>query len=309
MNRYSLLASLHRWSSNQDENFITELLVYLLNFYLVHEPQAAVYMIERITGNLLSLKTNEISTISVTTQAHTEEGIPDIKIENNSFLIFIEVKVDHNFGNKQLSRYKAALEKESKQTALITLTRYHPVHHRADIIPDHAVLWHQLADWLTELPLENIVAKFLTDEFLTFLEYRGIAMKQVSWQLEEGVRAFKNLIDMLGEVLSSRGIKIHQKSAAWDWMGYYLENKTLFAGIYYDNPGVLVINTEVELVDNKPNEPEIGFYKDGAWRNELDLYSEDVHFFSRTKASQIACLGDFVEKSVKYGLTLTKRSI
>jgi hypothetical protein len=309
MNRCGLLTSLHRWASHQDENFITEALVYLLNFCLVHEPQAAAYMIEKITGNLLSLKTNEINTISVTTQVHTNKGIPDIKIESDSFLVFIEVKVDSNFASNQLSRYKVVLTKNSKQTGLITLTRYRPEQHGADITPDHAVLWHQLADWLTELPLKNSVAKFLSDEFLKLLEYRRLAMKQVSWQLEEGVIAFRNLIDMLGEALSSRGINIHSRSAAWDWIGYYLENKRLFAGITYENPGIVIINNEGELVDNKPDEPEIGFYQsENEWRNELDLYSEDVHFFCRTKASQIACLGNFVEESVKYGLSLTKCS-
>ena len=306
MDNNNLLISLHKWSSNQDENFITEVLVYLLNFYLRHEHDSSISIIKRITNGQLTLTANELSTLLITTQAHTEKGIPDIRIENNFFLSFIEVKIDSNFGSDQLSRYKAILKSSKKKTALIVLTRYHHEQHRADISPDYAIRWHEISDWLSQLELTNSVSKFLTKEYIKLLEQRGVAMNQVNWQLTEGVRALKTVVDMLGEAIAACGLKIHSKSGAWQWMGYYIEDKRLFAGVYYDNPGQIVINTEVELNDDRPNEPDIGLYQNGDWRNILELGSEAVHFFSRTKASQMACLEKFITESVEFGRKVVK---
>lgn len=306
MSKCSLLTSLHRWAKHQEENFVTETLVYLLNLYLEYEPHTAEDIIRKITGNKVPLSHNNIQTVSITTQVYLGEGIPDIKIENNNFLAFIEVKIDSDFGNNQLSRYKSVLSKDSRKTALITLTRYDPNQHKADVAPDYSVKWHQVADWLyVSIPnLKNTTTQFITREFIYLLQERRLAMRQVNWQLEEGVRSLTSLIDMLKEALDSCKVEIHQRSAAWDWIGYYLEKKTLFIGIYYDSPGLLTINTEAKLIDNKPIPPTIGFYKESTWRNQLDLYSEDVHFFSRSKASQITCLEDFIKENVKYGLSL-----
>lgn len=306
MDNNNLLISLHKWSSNQDENFITEVLVYLLNYYLLYEYDSSISIIKRITNGKLSLTDNDLSSLLITTQAHTHKGIPDIRIENNFFLGFIEVKVDSNFGSDQLSRYKAILSASNKQTGLISLTRYDHEQHGADISPDYAIRWHEISDWLSKLQLTNIVSKFLTKEYIKLLEHRGLAMNQVSWQLTEGVRALKNVLDMLGEAISACGLKIYSKSGAWQWMGYYIEDKRLFAGVYYDNAGQIVINTEVELNDDRPNDPDIGLYQNGGWRNIIELGSEDVHFFSRSKASQLACLEKFVAESVEFGRKVVK---
>ena len=129
-------------------------------------------------------------------------------------------------------------------------------------------------------------------------------MEQTNWQLVEGVKALKNLIGMLGEALSATNIKIYSKSGAWEWMGYYIEDKKFFVGVYYDEPNLIILNTEVALNDNIPKEPEKGRYVDNGWQNELDLQSESVYFFSRSKASQAACLEEFVKESVDYGKQL-----
>ena len=306
MDGKNLLTALYKWSSGQDENFITEILVYLLNHYLSNEDVASKSIFSRITGGRLKPNAAEFDALSVTTQTHTKKGIPDVKIENNHFLCFIEVKVDSHFGNNQLSRYRSILNASDKSTALISLTRYPYDQHGADIAPDHAFRWHEIADWLKALDLKSTISIFLTNEYIDFLEHRGLSMNHVNWQLTEGVRALKNVVDMLGEAISSCGIEICSKSGAWQWMGYYIESKRFFVGIYYDNPEQITLNTEVGLIDERPSEPEIGFYKDGGWQNTLELCSEEVHFFSRTRASQLACLEEFLRNSVEFGRKVIK---
>ena len=43
---------------------------------------------------------------------------------------------------------------------------------------------------------------------------------------------------------------------------------------------------------------------DGEWYNCLDLESEDIHFFARSKESQLQCLEKFIKESVEFGNTL-----
>ncbi len=122
----NLLIPLHKWASNHDENFLTEILVFLLNHYAQNEPQSAISLISLITDDRLVLSEKDLNVLRIEAQHHTTEGSPDIKLETLSFVCFIEVKVDSGFGHDQLARYKKLLGKYKKRSALITLTRYYP---------------------------------------------------------------------------------------------------------------------------------------------------------------------------------------
>ncbi len=304
MKDQNIFIPLHNLANQQDENFLTEIFVYLLNHYLKYEKQAALLLIKRMTDNKIKIVETELIGLDISTRAKTEEGVPDIYVFSKNVLIFIEVKVDSDFGWKQLSKYKEVLEKSEKITMLITLTRYHHKLHNPDIEPDYGFRWHHLSDWLNELDLNLEISRFLTNQYIELLKHRGVAMEKTNWQLVEGVKSLKNLVDMIGEALSSASIQIHSKSGAWKWMGYYIEEKKFFVGIYYDTPNFIFLNTEVALLDGIPKEPEIGEYDGGGWQNGLDMESESEYFFSRTKASQIILLEKFLKKNVDYGKTL-----
>ena len=67
----------------------------------------------------------------------------------------------------------------------------------------------------------------------------------------------------------------------------------------------------MSLRDDRPEKPDIGNYfgstgEKQRWENSLDLTSEDTHFFSRSKASQQACLEKFIKESFKFGKTIIK---
>ena len=275
-----------------------------------HAPLNSILssILRKITNNNISLRVEDTNSIDISTQSYTEYGIPDIRIENNQFLCYIEVKVDSNFGSDQLTRYKKILDSSTKETYLFVLTRYDYKLHGADITPDFGFKWHSLSDWLANLQLSNVISKYLTDEYISFLEHRGLAMNKINWQLVDGVRSLKSIMSMISEAISGAGINIYSKSGAWEWMGYYIEEKKLFIGVYYDNPEQVVINTEVALDESKPKEPEIGQYSDSGnvWRNILELNDEATHFFSRNKVSQLSCLENFVTESVNYARTIVK---
>lgn len=307
MDNINLLVPLHNLASSQDENFLTEVLAYMLNFFSMHEKKSAIRLMKFITGGIFQPSVEDLKRIDITTQIKTSEGCPDIKIETKDYLIYIEVKVDSDFGYDQLARYKKALSLSQKTTILITLTRYHHVLHKSDIPPDFGIIWNQLSDWLNELNLSKSVSRFLTNQFITLLKKRGVAMKEISWQLQDGIADLINLVDVISEALAASNINISRKSAGWDWRGYYIEEK-FFVGIYFNQPNLIIFNSEVELAENRTKEPTLGHYEGHGtgWQNELNLYSEEVHFFSRTKNSQLECLEKFLKESYVYGQTLIK---
>jgi hypothetical protein len=300
-----LLTNLHRLASGQDENFITETFVYVLRILISNEPKAASLILRAITDGFINVSTDEINSVDIKTQVTTESGKPDISISTDDHLVYIEVKVDSGFGHCQLERYRSQLQRSGIiNTKLITLTRYQFIDYPSCEAPDFSLRWHILPDLLSNLTIKDKVTLYVISEFINLLRIRGLAMEKVGWEIISGVKSFIALIDMIAEALAAKKVSIHRNSPAQDWRGYYLENKTFFIGIYYDTPELVVLNTEVTLSGKAPKEVTLGKLTGGGWRNELDLTSEDVHFFARSRASQVQCLERFIEESLKYGKSL-----
>lgn len=298
-NETNLLPNLHRLASGQDENFITESFAYVLRHLISKEPKAAVLFLKIISNDFLTISENEAASIDVKTQLSTESGKPDIAISTDDHLVYIEVKVDSDFGDCQLERYRRQLVKSgTTNTRLITLTRYPLVANSGCEHPDFSLRWHHLPDILETLHIRDKVSLYIISEFVSLLKHRGLAMEKVSWEIISGIKSFVALIDMLAEALAAKKVTNIKNSAAQEWRGFYMENKGFFVGIYFDNPGLVVMNTEVPLSEKAPKKVTLGKLEDGGWRNELDLTSEDVHFFARSKASQIQCLEQFIEESL-----------
>ena len=317
----NLLIPLHKLARRQDENFLTEILVFLLNYYVQNEPGSAIWLIKLITDNELGLSENDLQVLSVEAQHHTPVGIPDIKIETPNFICFIEVKVDEDFGPKQLSTYKEYLQKKSKkESMLITLTKYTYKEHKADITPDFGFRWHQLSDWLDNLmpnaksggiefpSFKKEVSVFITQQYIQFLKNRGVAMEKINWQLVEGLREFRNILDMIREAIGPGRVKTGM-SVGQERAGYYEKNMKFFVGIYMNQPEEMVFIThDAKFHDDEPEQKVtdigIGISEYGSvgswryWKNTIDLTSEDVHFFSRSKTSQLEYLADFINKSL-----------
>jgi len=299
---HTLLSNLHRLASGQDENFITESFAYLLRHLISAEPSAAIVLLSRITNGILDLASDELIMVDIKTQVVTDFGKPDIEIRTNRHLIFIEVKVDSGFGDCQLERYRNHLNDSGCTiTSLIALTRYPFIN---DQNCNFSLRWHNIADFLSEIRVTNEVTSFIIQQFIELLNSRGLAMEKVGWELISGVRSLQVLTDLIAEALAAMKVATHRGSAAWEWRGFYIEGGKFFIGVYFVDPNLVVLNTEVPLSRKAPKEALVGSFQDGGWSNQLDLTSEDVHFFARTKASQIQCLENFIERSLSFGRTL-----
>jgi hypothetical protein len=317
----NLLTALHRWSSRQDENFVTDSFAHALRRLLEFDPMVGLEILRRLTDYRLNVtQQSEAQSIAVTTQVTTELGTPDIEIRACDHLAYIESKVEAELGDRQLERYLEMLEKDSDVSSrtLVLLSRY-PV--ELDQGLSERVVqrrWYQVADWLhAALRSHSIldpINVFLVEQFIGFLQSRNITMEKVGWDLPGGVKSLRSLALMLGEAIAA--VKFaKEKSVAWDYVGFsVLEKdklsgkpiKPFFLGIYYEHPEVIVFETNQASVGDDAIE-RVGFGKlvidrdkqsGKKWVNELLLDSEDVHFFALSRERQMQRVEEFLRHSL-----------
>ncbi len=303
----NLLSALYKWAHRQDENFLTEAFVHLLQHLLDFAPASGIEIIRKITCGACFLNPEDASLISISTQVDTEIGRPDIQIRTQDCLVYIEAKKESGLGHKQLERYRAKLLSSGYTTTkLVLLTRY-PVSYDNDAErPDVELRWMQIAEWLENLQTNSAVTDFLIKQFLSFLSERGIRMGKVGWQLTEGQRSLRSLLAMVAEAISSNNLKIYQRSAGWDWIGYYIESNACFIGYYFDEPEML----RFEATPHLPPEPEKitrGELFGKQWTNRLNLSSEEENFFfAQSKTNQYKLIEKFLQDSWKIFQELKK---
>jgi hypothetical protein len=308
----NLLLRLHKWAWRQDENFLTETLAHLLQYLLEHEPQAAVNLLRSLTEGFFDLRFEEARTVVVRTQVFTTEGTPDLQLSTASKRALVEVKSESDVREDQLSRYRKLLrDSVVPDTRLILLTRAPVDLGELRERPDVHVRWYQVAEWLEQERSRYAfqdVSAYLVDQFLGFLGARNMTMSQVTWQLPSGVRALRTLGTMLYEIASNCGCYT-QLYGDRDSLGVYLDTvagkkpRAYWVGIHYERPEILEFVTNNRPVD-KVRAESLGI--DGiyewqwgpgyGWVRRMDLESEDIHFFARSKASQLQLLEKFLKE-------------
>ena len=305
----NLFARLHKWAARQDENFLTESLAVVLEQLLILAPEAGVRLVSRLTGGFIDLTASEASTIVVKTQVEAGAGRPDLEFRALHRLAWIEVKAESELRTGQLEGYRVLLQESGfEQTRLVLLTRYPEVFASEETRPDLELRWIEFADWLeTELPTADEVDKvagFLARQFLDFLRRRSMKLAQVGWHMPEGVRALSNLLNMLFEAAMACKISV-KKTASWDSMGVNLDGLKYWVGILHASPEKLWFGTRCRI------DPEAAARLSGGeiteeswvpgryrWWRGVELDSEPVHFFSRSKVDQMRWLESFLRESV-----------
>jgi hypothetical protein len=173
-----------------------------------------------------------------------------------------------------------------------------------DARPDFEIRWYELADWiedeLTALDNAGEVAGYLGRQFLEFLRTRGMTLTQVGKYMPEGLRALANLMNMLFEAAAA--CKVSAKQVAnRDFMGVNLDDTKYVIGIDFSEPEKLWFGTRCRI------DPEAAAKLGGEltkenfipgrcrWNNKVQLDSEEIHFFSRSKVSQMQWLEEFLQ--------------
>lgn len=283
----NIFSTLSKYAFRQEENFLTESLVYILSLILERENVIGLSILAKLCGVRFATWLDNASTISITTQYSVDEGRPDIVIQvGPDKVVFIEVKHDSSLGQDQLERYYAHLENSSpqkKQLVLLTRSRHSVLETTLDQEQFHHVCWYEISGWLSEAEYQNETSQFLVQQFLDFLKEKEMSMEKITWEYIEGVPAMVNLANMLGtaitETLPEEKIT---RTAGWNWIGYYVGEETdLFVGVRYRAPLKVVIEND------RGNDP--------TFQRELSL--QKAYFFSLNAGEQLQCLIDFIRSS------------
>jgi hypothetical protein len=312
----NLLIRLHRWVNRQDENFTTEAFVHLLQHLLDHEPQVAVAFLKFLTGNAVDLRVEEVLSVHLETQVTTDSGRPDVAIQTSRHRGFLEAKVEAGVGKDQLEKYRGELDKCGfERAALILLTRYPVPPEALGGKPDKCVRWYEIADWLAGDPatstIQHAVSRHTARQFLGFLSARGMTMEQVGWEMVSGVQALRNFLSMLAEAASACKVSVKPNNSA-NYTGFFLADSRYWLGLAYETPGILHIHTAYVRIDKDKAEKlgkgelceENWVPGKWAWQVDLDLQAEEVHFFARSRASQMQCLERFILEFLEAAKTI-----
>ena len=281
-----LFSVLSRYAFRQEENFLTESFVYLLNLILERENVIGLRILSRLCGEKSTAWFNSGSAISINTQLSVDEDRPDIIIHVDSDkIIFIEVKLDSSLGIEQLERYYSHLTRKNSQDiqlVLITRSRHSIQETTLDRSLFHHVCWYEISGWLSEIEIHDEVTSFVVEQFLDFLREKGMNMEKVSWEYIQGVPALINLVNMIGTAIAEVAPETScRKTMGANWAGYYLDR--MFIGFRYDKSLIVVIE------DNNGTNP--------TFKRGLSL--EKAHFFSLTAGEQLECLIEFVQKALQ----------
>ena len=302
MVKQSIFSALAKYNSATDENYLTEAFVFLINSLLTRERAVGLEVL-----NHLCVQNNDFcfgmdEAISVSTQDVTEQGTPDIKISSPDKLIYIEVKHDSPLGYQQLERYKKALVSSTatfKQVVL--LTRFAIDFAEQAERPYKHIRWREVHDLLenTKDKIKDKVSGYLSAQFVSFLEAKGMSIQQVGSEYIKGIPALNNMMSMIEKAIEESGMhfyKSYPRAAGWGFKGFWMEDKQFWCGIYYHNPLVVTF----QLVDKRKfNKELIGTtdykLKEGNVRLWFRLPLEEINFFSLDKDKQLEEITKFVK--------------
>ncbi len=300
----NLFLRLHKWASRQDENFCTEALALVLSHLQTGQPAVCARLLEAVTEGFLVVPPDKVVEIDVRTQVETTEGRPDLEIRWADCLVVIEVKVESELRKGQLEGYRVFLRESGRaRTQLVLLTQYPQAFEPSDEKPDLTIRWHQVAEWLDReirhQAIADPVARFVSKQFVDFLEARSMTIAQVNWQMAEGVRALRSLLNMLAAAAVACKVSA-KRSSSWDYLGFNLDRR-YWVGVFLDAPTQLCFQALSRIDPQRAASLGVGAVVEAKWLPEglmwqrvIDLDSEQAHFYSRSKASQMQWLEGFL---------------
>ena len=256
-NLFSILST-YKTTENvtPEENYSTELLVYLLNYSLENRTRLFESFMTLLGKE--GIQPDEYSGYSILTQqafytSDNKRAYPDITIKKEGKYLFIEVKVESSLNNYELN--KDGNDSKKPPHYIDQVAQYNNIQCEKEIYlltkyADSAIhtncpsykksfLWHNIATMLLDYNADNEVEKFLVDEILKYLEDKGMKISKVSYELAAGMESLNNLLRQIELILDSEGI-ICAKSFGQNWLGYYLDveqkkkNHDAWVGTVYD---------------------------------------------------------------------------
>jgi hypothetical protein len=295
----NIFSALAKYGSRESENYLTEAFVFLLKNLLERDRKTAVRILDMLCGRDDEFCFDPEQTIIISTQKTTEEGRPDIEILAPNKRIYVEVKYDATLGYRQIDRYRKALEAHpEKNKCIVLLTRF-AVELEGDAKPDKHVRLFEVYNWLVEAEVEDPVSEYLVRAFMDYLEEKQMSIQKVGWEYINGVPALTNLMNMIQVAIESPSLPIYQKTAGWDWKGFYIMDGDHFCGIYYERPLTVVFEIQHKGRYDLERLVEARYpVEEGQHSISFLLDLESTHFFSLNKDEQLELITTFLRASL-----------
>ncbi len=129
-----------------------------------------------------------------------------------------------------------------------------------------------------------------------------MTLAQVGKYMPEGVRALSNLMNMLSEAASACKVSV-KKLPTWNDIGLYLDGKKYWIGVTFTEPETLWFGTQCRIDVEAASKLGVGELDEESWvpgryswYRGIELDSEPIHFFSRSKVSQMQWLEEFLRE-------------
>ena len=299
----NLLVSLSKWASGQQENFLSDAFVHLLNLLAQQVPDAFALVLEQITIGAIRPTPETASDFIVTSQISTSEGMPDIEISGPNSYALIEVKDESPINVEQIERYSRLVEHANADSkCLVLLTRHHP-HLPEGFHALKTIRWTQVTEWLSESLGScsfDLTSLYVLEQFLGLLEAKGMSVKKAGWEMVSGIQQFTNFKVLLNQALESAGAHRIYTAYGANFNGWAIPDTELNKSIFYifirfEQPEILrFLCKAVYVRDEHTHEWEVDSNDHESLERSLDLNAEEVHFFSRGLDSQKSLLEEFL---------------
>ena len=235
---------------------------------------------------------------------------PDIRIDcqagNRLFRVAVENRIDAPFQLDQIPRY------HDKFDHVVVL-----YNRLAD--PERGRMAHSLCSWATFCLRAreylsgldnnyNVVHRFQIEEFVCYLEEKGMGIGRVTWEIENGMRALMNLFDQVDEALGrllEEGILSKKASAGAATRNYYgwkaiVDDDEFYVYVIYSPPAVTAFFSDREKDWSQHFKP-MGDVHPDLWGNGLyhigTLPVGEGHFLCLAVDEQIEAMEDFVRRA------------
>lgn len=294
----NLLGSLYRWVHRHRENFLTDAFTWVLVQLCEAESEES----RRIISTLVfgdDSHCREIGCPTIRSQIYVGGKCPDIQIESDSLLAFIEVKLDSPYDPEQIRAYRALAREEAKGkiARIISLTRDPVDPALYDVLPDLRLRWRDVPALLSQSQFTSELAQFISKHFVQFLKEVVMGIEQVGWEYVNGIPAMRSLLGMIGQALDKAGLRSCRSKASWDYIGYSIDSDAFWAGIYFNEPTIVYWEFWKNTVDEEQVKAQGGVIDENRTCFRLDLTSEDTCFFARSKDRQLAILTEFMREA------------
>lgn len=308
----NILIALRKWAcvKQQEENYFTEILIFLLRQLLANEPDLGAKLLSELTDVAEIELCNNARLIKIQAQYMCDAGRPDIDIQWPGHHYFVEIKVKAIPDEEQIKRYQGELRNQSPDivSGVTILSHRHAPFDCATDVPVTRKRWSQIGDVL-EILLQQASqpeTRLWIGQYLGLIKEQGLMLERVTSEMVPGLLAWNHLCEIIVRAAEKCKLNLGAWRGAYDYWGYTAKDNSFYIGgdwcdphqIYFATHELAIQGKVGDQVDNGTVQTYKGATGDRRWIRFLDLTDQDGAFFKLSKDEQLNCINAFLSECV-----------